>query len=1182
MHILITLLLVASLLHITASTVYHVMPDNHYHPINDNTYTLQHYLNNTNKYFTSNIQLHFLPGQYYLNNDLIIQGVCNFSLIGSRTNEVINTVINCTSPAGIVVVNSSNIVIANIVMNECGNNYSTFLNNCYSFEGKITYLISLLFLQSKLVNCTHFCANKEAGGVQFINPLVNTQLSYVTANILGIWYNEHADNANHTFQVSNFQFHGNISDAYSVKIKQFNILSNISMTIQHIDFNKPQALHIICVNCTGYSSIIISDCNFTSKLEIVDSLYDYDYVFEFYGDIEEPPYNYVYDNNTFTYSNTTVYAYYEDLQMVNKPNNIQLINCHFMNNYGIKKLIQITQNGINNKIANLIASITDCVFHNNHYAQVLSVNCRSNNQNYCILLMIKNTTISFNMHIERSLVYTYRTNIEIQQMKVISNYIYDRYGFRQISYSIFHMKSSYIQFDKYNEFFNNTSPTGINVLSIYVQENATINFTLNTMTPAIYVPPSMYSTDTKVIVQCPIQYISKKGNLDKQFKTGDKLNYFVSFHNNSISAVSNVDMMHCSWDYLYSAFITTRASLVNKRFVTYNNSNNVHTYICLCNKNMPKNCHNTDFGPSYPGQNIIFRLILADNNTKQAVISTMDQSDIACGHEEHKSTIFQLQHDKCITIKHRVIYNSRGWCEFALYIDIKYTERISEIGAQVYTILLWPCPKGFSLHLEEYCECDQILSSYIPSLTHCNIDDQTIPRPANSWISAHTVNNSHSYHVSLHCPFDYCLPHSSHLNLSTPDSQCQFHRSGLLCGQCQQGLSAVFGSSQCKHCSNVYLLIIIPIVIAGIVLVLLLFVLNLTVTDGNINPILLSVNIISINTSSIFPTNNSIMHTFISLANLDLGIETCFYDGMDEYAKRWLQLAFPAYLILIAMVIITTSRYSTKIQRLTARRALPVLATLFLLSYTKVLLTVSNVLFYYSTITNLPSNNTTPVWSVETSVPVFGLKFTILFITCLLLFIVLIPFNVVLIFTRTLSYFRVVTYFKPLLDAYQGPYKIKFYYWTGLQLVIRSIFFGLSALDKDINMMISIILLGVVICLQKVFPFNKTINNILEMLSLLNLQAIFVIAYFMNTNNIMINAIVSLVMFQLMCIVLFHMKVLFCNNVNFTKRILTKLGKWFPCFRQKECQRRPIKLANVVPEVMYNYKEFQEPLIGQD
>ena len=119
------------LLHITASTVHYVMPDNHYHPINDNAYTLQHYLNNTNKYFTSNTQLHFLPGQYYLNNDLIIQGVSNFSLIGNRTNEVINTGINCTSPAGIVIVNSSNIVITNIVMNECGNNYKSLLLNVF-------------------------------------------------------------------------------------------------------------------------------------------------------------------------------------------------------------------------------------------------------------------------------------------------------------------------------------------------------------------------------------------------------------------------------------------------------------------------------------------------------------------------------------------------------------------------------------------------------------------------------------------------------------------------------------------------------------------------------------------------------------------------------------------------------------------------------------------------------------------------------------------------------------------------------------------------------------------------------------------------------------------------------------------------------------------------------------------
>ena len=49
----------------------------------------------------------------------------------------------------------------------------------------------------------------------------------------------------------------------------------------------------------------------------------------------------------------------------------------------------------------------------------------------------------------------------------------------------------------------------------------------------------------------------------------------------------------------------------------------------------------------------------------------------------------------------------------------------------------------------------------------------------------------------------------------------------------------------------------------------------------------------------------------------------------------------------------------------------------------------------------------------------------------------------------------------------------------------------------------------------------------------------------MTTNDIMINVAVSLVMFQLICIILLHAKVLFCNGTNFTETVLTKFdGKW--------------------------------------
>ena len=1086
-----SLLLVASLLHITTSTVYYVMPDNHYHPISDNTHTLQHYLNNTNKYFTSNTQLHFLPGQYYLNNDLIIQGVTNFSLIGNRTNEVINTVINCTLPAGVVVVDSSNIVIANILINECGNDYTAFLNDYLIEENNIKQLTNLLFLQCKLVTCTYFYSKSNAGGIRFINLLVNTNFSKSITNHLVIWYDEYTNNTNNTFYINNIQFHDNNVDVYSVQIKQFNMSSNISVTIQHVHFTNTQALHITCVNCTGHSSTMISNCNFTNKPEIFNRSLDEHFVAH-----KNPAYNYN-DNNFLIYSNWMVFADFQDCGNIHIPNKIQFINCNFVNIIGPRGLIELNQNNVSNAVRNLTIIFSNCIFHNNWYVQILSAGCWCddvNYCNYCILLMIKNTIFSSNTHGEWPLVFVYYTKTEIDQIKVTSNT-----GSFAVDSSIIESEESYLQFSGYNEFSNNTVNVAIIALSVHVQENTVINFIFNTFNYIIDKTIfKLKMQSPEVLDICPIQYISKKGNLDKEFQRGDKLNYSIIISNNNILEIFHSDMMRCSWG-SHSAFSTSRPALVNRRFIAYNYSNK-HKFICLCYKNKTKNCQDEDLGPYYPGQTILFDFLFVENSAKEASVNTEDIFDDTCKTNKDKSIVFNFQYNICKTINYKVMYNYREWCELylrAIILQImkKQAKRMYIIKMEAYTILLQPCPKGFVLYSEGYCWCDPVLSSHIPSLTHCNIDDQTIPRPANSWIFAHTVNNSHSYQVSLHCPFDYCVPDSSYLNLSTPDSQCQFNRSGLLCGQCQQGLSAVFGSSQCKQCSNVYLLIIIPIGIAGILLILILFVLNLTVTDGNINSFLLCVNIISINTSTIFPTHTSVVHTLISLANLDLGIETCFYDGMDEYAKRWLQLAFPAYLIFIALLIIIASRYSTRMQRLTVHRALPVLATLFLLSYTKVLLTVSNVMFYYSSITYLPSNHTVIVWAVDTSVPLFGVKFTILFITCLLFFIILIPFNIILILTRTLLYCKVVNYFKPLLDAYQGPYKIKFYYWTGLQLVFRVIFLGLSALDRETNLMISIILLGAMICHQKMFPFIRRINNIIEILSLLNLQVVFVITY---------------------------------------------------------------------------------------
>ena len=62
------------------------------------------------------------------------------------------------------------------------------------------------------------------------------------------------------------------------------------------------------------------------------------------------------------------------------------------------------------------------------------------------------------------------------------------------------------------------------------------------------------------------------------------------------------------------------------------------------------------------------------------------------------------------------------------------------------------------------------------------------------------------------------------------DTQCTGNRTGLQCGQCPPGLSAVFGSFKCKKCSNDMLWLLPVFFIAGILLVFCLFTLRVNLT----------------------------------------------------------------------------------------------------------------------------------------------------------------------------------------------------------------------------------------------------------------------------------------------------------------------------------------------------------------
>ena len=99
-------------------------------------------------------------------------------------------------------------------------------------------------------------------------------------------------------------------------------------------------------------------------------------------------------------------------------------------------------------------------------------------------------------------------------------------------------------------------------------------------------------------------------------------------------------------------------------------------------------------------------------------------------------------------------------------------------------------------------------------------------------------------------------------------------------------------------------------------------------------------NVMSINEQLFFNTQISrfsILRVFISLINLDLGFEICFYDGMSQLAKTGLQFLFPVYLWLFMLIITYVGKLYFCVHKLSSYSALPVLGTLILLAYSKLL-----------------------------------------------------------------------------------------------------------------------------------------------------------------------------------------------------------------------------------------------------
>ena len=403
------------------------------------------------------------------------------------------------------------------------------------------------------------------------------------------------------------------------------------------------------------------------------------------------------------------------------------------------------------------------------------------------------------------------------------------------------------------------------------------------------------------------------------------------------------------------------------------------------------------------------------------------------------------------------------------------------------------CPPGFMLSTDK-CDCNALLQQM--QGIQCQIQEQTISRSGLLWVGMIQNDNGTNGIIAAteYCPLDYCDKEESNVMLSEPDCQFIYNHSGTLCGGCQPGLSLALGSAQCLQCSNKYLALLIPLTLAGPVLVFSIKLLDLTISQGTLNGLIFYANVIKANEYIFFPQRQTNPLTvFIAWLNLDLGVKTCFFQGLTAYSKTWLQFVFPFYIWIIAGLIIILARYSDKVAKVMGNNSVPVLATLFLLSYAKLFRTIITALSYTMVYT---SHGPKAVWTADGNVDYLGPQHAPLFATsvAVLLFLWL-PYTLLLFLGQWLHrcncrlIVRMLMRIKPFLDAHYGPLKSKHHYWFGAVLLVRAAILLISALVPANRS--SIVVLCVLVSAVALAYFGQLVNRNLAV-------AMFNIASFMN------------------------------------------------------------------------------------
>ena len=777
---------------------------------------LSYYITNTGAYFTSNATFIFMEGEHKLNSNgstkAVINNVDNLTLRGERNHSSTDIIIRCSSNTrGIVFNNGSIINIYGITITGCGQqDIATLL---------FINIASLYIHNITVYNNTY--NTSTGGGIMYIHCVNNKHNIITIANSTFI---------NNTVGYGGGLFIGTDIDSHN----------NINITDSTFTNNT--------VGNDGGGLLIYTDAH--DNVTITNSAFT---------------------NNTVDRDGGGLYIFIDN----DAHNNILITNSSFTNNkvggYGGGLIISVLPNAQDNII------ITNSTFTKNSVSGLQGGGLYIGTEHAHNNITIANSSFANNIIVENGgglLIITadvtdVHSNITITNSAFNSNTVGGRWGgglciiymytdtyldniltitnstFANNNGSgIFSINRITVMFTEGHSIVaNNSSPKDGG--GIHLSENSYlttsngghvsfINNTAQGYGGAIYSTDNDYASLLYIVNsrpyrkyadQCTVYNLSATFINNSAAKAGDNL------YGGVLTLCNKVHAYYIEQKYLQYLFNCTNVPDTLKHATSVHPLSPVSSdpiAVCPCVTGTV-DCNIISLNREvYPGQLLNVSLVTV------GLCGRVSPGTVVVEHGDHINLISAATTDytsnSCTTLNYTVKlinYTSNTCIKFNVPDGDLYGIRTINVNL---TIL--PCPLGLVVNFTlGDCVCNNDITHI--SGVICNISWMPAPYPirrsGNNWIY-HRYDYYDCTIAHIGCPFDYCNTATVKLNLSKSDLQCNFNRSGVLCGQCIQGFSLMIGSNRCANCTDTTFAsvsIVIIAAVAGVVLVILLMVLCL-------------------------------------------------------------------------------------------------------------------------------------------------------------------------------------------------------------------------------------------------------------------------------------------------------------------------------------------------------------------